>query len=156
MRCAGRIDPGSGAAVFTGQPVLFIPSFTAFTSSRLSLFVRPFTVGTVIGGSLAAESLPVFDGVLDALRVAAPLTAVPVVEVVLPEPEIVTPPAPATCVWDVDELASATDSESPSGDGCASLVAAHPLIAATVMATTMEIKAVLADTNAGISVGIDE
>jgi hypothetical protein len=147
MRCAGRIDPGNGGAVFTGQPVLFIPSLTAFTSSRLSLFVRPFTVGTVIGGSFAAESLPVVDGVLDAPR-AEPVLAVA---------EVSAPPPLATCVRDVDELAaSAADSESPSGDGCASLVAAHPLSAAIVRAATIETRAVLSDTNAGISVGIDE
>ena len=81
----------------------------------------------------------------------------PVLGVVPPEPEVFTPPALATCVWGVDELApSVIDSESPSGDGCASLVAAQPLIAATLTAATMEIKAILADTNAGISVGIDE
>jgi hypothetical protein len=99
---------------------------------------------------LAAESLPVVDGVLDALRVA-PVTAA------LPVAEVFAPAALATCVWDVDELAaSATDSESPSGEGCASLVAAHPLSAATVRVAMIETRTVLSDTNAGISVGIDE
>ena len=40
------------------------PAVTAFTSARLSFLVRPFTEGTVIGGSLAAESV---DAVLEAV-----------------------------------------------------------------------------------------
>jgi len=43
------------------------PALTAFTSARLSFLVRPFTEGTVIGGSLAAESLPTLDAVLEAV-----------------------------------------------------------------------------------------
>jgi hypothetical protein len=53
--------------------VFFIPTFTAFTSSRLSLFVRPLTVGTVIGGSSAVESFPVRDAVLEDVFPEAPL-----------------------------------------------------------------------------------
>jgi hypothetical protein len=83
MRCAGRIDPGSGGAVFTGQSLFLRPAFTAITSAMLSFFVRPFTVGTVIGGSFAAaESFALPDGVLDvacedAVAVAAPAGATP-------------------------------------------------------------------------------
>jgi hypothetical protein len=47
--------------------VFSIPALIAFTRARLSFRVRPFTEGTVIGGSLAAESLPVPDAVLDAV-----------------------------------------------------------------------------------------
>src|SRR3954464_5836909 len=69
MRCAGRIDPGSGAAVCTGQAVFFMPALTAITSAMLSFLVRPLTVGTAIGGSTAAESFP--------FAVAVVLDAVP-------------------------------------------------------------------------------
>jgi hypothetical protein len=61
------MEPGSGGAVFTGQAVFSSPALTAFTSARLSFLVRPFTEGTVIGGSLAAESLAVLDAVLEAV-----------------------------------------------------------------------------------------
>ncbi|HMJ07129.1 MAG TPA: hypothetical protein VK474_12790 [Chthoniobacterales bacterium] len=44
-----------------------MPALTAFTSARLSLLVRPFTDGTVIGGSFAAESFPTPGVVLDAV-----------------------------------------------------------------------------------------
>ena len=47
--------------------MLSSPALTAFTSARLSFLVRPFTEGTVIGGSLAAESLPTGESVLDAV-----------------------------------------------------------------------------------------
>jgi hypothetical protein len=39
----------------------------AFTRARLSFFVRPLTDGTVIGGSLAAESFPMLEAVLEAV-----------------------------------------------------------------------------------------
>jgi hypothetical protein len=42
-----------------------MPALTAFTSARLSLLVRPFTDGTVTGGSFAAESFPTPGVVLD-------------------------------------------------------------------------------------------
>src|SRR6266481_6519356 len=67
MRRAGRIDPGSGGGVFTGHRVFSSPAVTAFTSARLSFLVRPFTEGTVIAVSLAVESLPTVDAVLDAV-----------------------------------------------------------------------------------------
>src|ERR1043166_858800 len=64
----GRIEPGSGCgAVFTGQSLLASPALTAATSARLSFFVRPLIVGTVIGASLAAESFPVRVAVPDAV-----------------------------------------------------------------------------------------
>jgi hypothetical protein len=66
IRRAGRIEPGSGGAVFTGQSGLVSPALIAFTRARLSFFVRPLTDGTVIGGALATESLPAVDGVLEA------------------------------------------------------------------------------------------
>src|SRR5881275_1043802 len=73
MRCAGRMDPGSGAAVCTGQAVFFMPALTAITRAMLSFLVRPLMVGTAIGGSAAAESLPFVAAVLDAVpRIGAP------------------------------------------------------------------------------------
>ena len=67
MRLAGSIAAGNCGAVFTGQSVFFIPALTALTNAMLSFLVRPLTVGTVTGGSLAVESLPrpfvVVDGV---------------------------------------------------------------------------------------------
>ena len=47
--------------------ILIVPALIAFTSARLSFDVRPFTEGTVIGGSLATESFPVPGAVLDAV-----------------------------------------------------------------------------------------
>src|SRR6266550_2951375 len=69
MRRAGRIEPGSGDAVLTGQSGFFSPAATAFTNARLSFFVRPFTDGTVTAGTFAAESLPggAVDAVLEAV-----------------------------------------------------------------------------------------
>src|SRR6476660_6111689 len=67
MRLAGSIAPGSCGAVFTGQAVFFNPALTALTRAMLSFLVRPLMVGTVIGGSFAAESLPVPVAVLDAV-----------------------------------------------------------------------------------------
>jgi len=64
------MEPGSGGGVFTGQFVFFKPAVTAFTSARLSFLVRPFTEGTVTGGSLA-ESLTILDAVLEAVVVVA-------------------------------------------------------------------------------------
>jgi hypothetical protein len=54
--------------------VLSSPALIAFTRARLSFRVRPFTEGTVIGGSLAAESLPVLDTVLAGIGEAAAAT----------------------------------------------------------------------------------
>ena len=67
MRFAGRIDPGSGAGVFTGQRVLFLPARMALTRAMLSFFVLPLTDGTVIGGSFGAESLATAAVVLEAV-----------------------------------------------------------------------------------------
>jgi hypothetical protein len=47
-----------------------MPALTAFTSARLSLLVRPFTDGTVTGGSFTAESFPTPGFVLDAVLAA--------------------------------------------------------------------------------------
>jgi len=47
--------------------VFSIPALIAFTSATLSFAVRPFTEGTVIGGSLAAESFPTANAVIDAV-----------------------------------------------------------------------------------------
>ena len=66
IRRPGRIEPGSGGAVFTGQSGLVSPALIAFTRARLSFFVRPLTDGTVIGGALATESLPRLEAVLEA------------------------------------------------------------------------------------------
>src|SRR5512141_3218521 len=51
MRFAGRIDPGSGGTVFTGQRVSFIPARIAETRARLSRPLRPGTGGTVMRGA---------------------------------------------------------------------------------------------------------
>jgi hypothetical protein len=67
IRRAGRIEPGSGGAVFTGHLLLSRPALTAFTRARLSFFVRPLTDGTVIGGAFAAESFPTPAAVLEAV-----------------------------------------------------------------------------------------
>jgi hypothetical protein len=153
MRCDGRIDPGSGGAVFTGQPVVFIPSRTAFTSSRLSLLVRPFTVGTEIGRALAV-SLPVLDGVLDAVVDLDPL----LVLTLALEPEVLVVGAPTVAVVAatlsvicVEELAD----KLSFGDGVASLLAAQPSDAATAKTVSAEKRENLSDTNSGIRVGID-
>jgi len=67
IRRAGRIEPGSGGAVFTGHSGLVSPALIAFTRARLSFLVRPLTDGTVIGGALATESFPTLETVLDAV-----------------------------------------------------------------------------------------
>ena len=104
------MDPGSGGGVFTGQSVFSSPALTAFTSARLSFFVRPFTEGTVTGGSLAAESLPTLDAVLEAvLGVDGVDEAVPT-----------TP-----CGTAAESAVPAGGIPSTPGDGRASLVAAQ-------------------------------
>ena len=116
---AGRIEPGSWVAVFTGQAEFSSPALTAFTSARLSFFVRPFTEGTVTGGSFAVESLPALlpvleaAGVVDELGEAAAGTAG-------------TPWVVATATVD-----SAGGICSAPGDGRASLLAAQPSRAMT-------------------------
>src|SRR6476469_1739712 len=67
MRWLGRMAPGSWGAVLTGQAVLLSPALTALTRAMLSFLVRPLMVGTLIGGSFAAESLPVPLAELDAV-----------------------------------------------------------------------------------------
>jgi hypothetical protein len=108
MRRAGRIDPGSGGAVFTGQSVFLRPALTAITRAMLSFLVRPLMVGTVIGGSLsAAESFALCDVVLDALDkpepgVAPPALAEPAAEFVTPGLEAFATPA----AWVVEDAAT--------------------------------------------------
>src|SRR4051794_30632536 len=92
MRLAGSIAPGSCVAVLTGQAVFFSPALTALTSAMLSFLVRPLIVGTVIGGFLAAESLPVPLVVLDVV----PAFTVAGVEAVDELVALVTPAAEAT------------------------------------------------------------
>jgi hypothetical protein len=105
----GRIDPGSGSCVFTGQAVLSIPALIAFTSARLSFEVRPFTEGTVIGGSLAPESFPVPDTVLDAVLAGIGDAAT----------------ATGTICGVVEAICASVGIASPPGEGRASLVAAQ-------------------------------
>jgi len=80
----------------------------AFTRARLSFFVRPFTDGTVIGGSLSAESLAAVAPVLDAVLDAG-----------------VDEAAPVTPCGAVARRGPAGGSASTPGDGCASLLAAQ-------------------------------
>src|SRR5687768_16497503 len=65
IRFAGRIEPGSGGGLLTGESVLFRPARMALTSAMLSLRVRLATDGTVIGGSFTTVSFSVAT-VLDA------------------------------------------------------------------------------------------
>src|SRR5665647_1278328 len=57
MRFPGRIEPGSGSAVLTGQRVSFVPARIAETRARLSRLFRPGTAGTVIGGTLPESTM---------------------------------------------------------------------------------------------------
>jgi hypothetical protein len=108
------MEPGSGATVFTGQLVFSSPALTAFTSARLSFLVRPFTEGTVIGGSLAAESFAVPGVVLEAAFDAA--VAVGGVDDALP----VTPWGAAVAAREPSGGIASTP-----GEGRASLLAAQ-------------------------------
>src|SRR5438045_6611827 len=115
MRWDGRMACGSWGAVFTGHSLFFSPAFTALTSARLSFFVRPLIVGTVIGGSFAAESFVAPVAVLDAARpVAVPVDATPAEAV---DDAVVAGDASATWV--------PSGGTSPEGDGRASLLAAQ-------------------------------
>lgn len=67
IRRAGRIEPGNGAGVLTGQSALFLPARIALMRAMLSFLVRPATDGTVIGGSLGVVSAAIVAVVLDAL-----------------------------------------------------------------------------------------
>src|SRR6476660_3361835 len=90
-----------------------MPALTAITRAMLSFLVRPFTVGTVIGGSLDAESPAVPDAVLDAVP-RATATGVPNAGAV-------------AGAGSVDEAATLPSGGicSPACDGRASLLAAH-------------------------------
>jgi hypothetical protein len=135
MRRAGRIEPGSGGAVLTGQSGFLSPAETAFTNARLSFFVRPFTDGTVTGGTVtggafARESLPAVDGVLEAV-----LNVESVEEAVTAFP-----------------LAAAAASGGPAGgisaipgDGRVSLLAAQASEVASAKETSMIIEKYLFD-----------
>src|SRR2546423_3840671 len=129
MRWAGSMAPGNCGAVFTGQAVFFIPAFTAFTRAMLSFLVRPLMVGTEIGGSFAAESLPLV--VLDAARrpgvaIAAALDALATVVVAAVEETVGEDPS--------------GDTASPVGAGRASLLAAQAreMSSAQGMSTLMD------------------
>ena len=129
MRWAGSMAPGNCGAVFTGQAVFFIPAFTAFTSAMLSFLVRPLMVGTEIGGSFAAESLPLV--VLDAARrpgvgIAAALDSLATVVVAAVEETVGEDPS--------------GDTASPVGVGRASLLAAQAreMSSAQGMSTLMD------------------
>lgn len=114
MRLAGRIAPGNCGAVLTGHAVFTIPALTALTSAMLSFLVRPFTDGTVIGGSFAVESLPVPLAVLDAVTPVVVGTGV--------ADELVVPVTPAADATAGDASGGIT---SPPGVGRASLLAAQ-------------------------------
>jgi hypothetical protein len=104
------MDPGSGAAVLTGQRVLFIPALMALTKAMLSFLVRPGTDGTVIGGALAV-SVPEATVELDAVVVPAPIGVVEAVATAGVELAMSGPPSVVSC--------------SDPGVGRASLLAAH-------------------------------
>src|SRR5687767_249266 len=74
MRRLGRMEPGSGGGVLTGQRVSFIPARIAATRARLSFLLRLGTVGTVIA-AVGRGMVPLITA--DALRAAA----VPIVSV---------------------------------------------------------------------------
>jgi hypothetical protein len=123
------MDPGSGCCVFTGQAVLSNPALIAFTSARLSFDVRPFTDGTVIGGALAV-SFPTPDAVLDVvfarIGVAAAATG-------------------TTCGVDTAICAS-VGTDSPPGEGRASLAAAQASPVASMNVRSMGIDDDLCET----------
>jgi hypothetical protein len=100
--------------------VLSIPALIAFTSARLSFFVRPFTEGTVTGGSLAAVSFPAPDTVL----------------------AVLVPPtgdAAATgTICGVDEaVCTSLGTDSPPGEGLESRAAAQASAVANVKEKNM-------------------
>jgi hypothetical protein len=90
--------------------VLSFPALTAFTRARLSFDVRPFTEGTVTGGSFAAESLPTPDGVLDAILISGGVAAAA---------------TGTSCGVDDATICASVGSDSPPGVGRASLLAAQ-------------------------------
>ena len=121
MRRAGRIEPGSGGAVLTGQSGFLSPAETAFTNARLSFFVRPFTDGTVTGGAFAAEFPPAVDVVLEAV-----LNVESVDEAVTAAAAASGGPAGGIC--------------SVPGDGRVSLLAAHASEVASAKEMSMGIE----------------
>jgi len=144
------MEPGSGGGVLTGQSVFFIPTLTAFTSSRLSLFVRPFTVGTVIGGSFDAESFPVAERVLDEVLPAVAGDESPVPDDGVPGTWATALEATPLAFDDpaTRDPADADDAtfwvsmgiDSPAGDGRASLLAAQAREAASAKDKISEIE----------------
>jgi hypothetical protein len=103
---------------------------TAFTSARLSFFVRPFTDGTVTGGSFAAESLRAVDFVLEAVLNVERVD------------EAATPfawPAPATSGGPAGGISSIP------GAGRTSLLAAHASEVASAKEMSMVIEEYLFD-----------
>src|SRR3954468_7386782 len=112
MRWDGRMACGSWGAVFTGHSLFFSPALTALTSARLSFFVRPLIVGTVTGGSFAAESLApvlVLDAVTDAPEAPAPAVVDGVVD--------------AFALGEASATWVPSGGTSPTGEGRASLLA---------------------------------
>jgi hypothetical protein len=97
----------------------------------LSFLVRPFTVGTVIGGSFEVESLPAPVAVLDAVLLVGGGVNGVVEGLGLPA----TPAADATLAGD-----ASGGMTSPVGDGLASLAAAQAkdAISAKGMSTLMD------------------
>ena len=89
-------------------------AMTAATRARLSFFVRPLMVGTLIGGSFAAESLPV------ALDVVEAVVATAGVELATAGVGCAARAVGGPC----GEIVC------PAGDGLASLLAAQPSAAA--------------------------
>ena len=130
MRRAGRIEPGSGGAVLTGQSGFLSPAETAFTNARLSFFVRPFTDGTVTGGAFAAEFPPAVDVVLEAV-----LNVESVDEAVRAFPSGTAAPSggPAGGITSIP------------GDGRVSLLAAHASEVASAKEMSMGIEEYLFD-----------
>jgi hypothetical protein len=119
------MDPGSGAAVFTGQRVLFIPALIALTKAMLSFLVRPGTDGTVIGGVLEV-SLREATVELDAVIVPAPMEVVEAVATAGVELAISGPPSVVSC--------------SEPGLGRASLLAAHANVPSSPMINVEAVK----------------
>jgi hypothetical protein len=136
--------------------VFFIPTLTAFTSSRLSLLVRPLTVGTVTGGSLAAESFPMRDAVLDEvfpLEIVAPATGAEA-----PFDGMLAlaadPVRTAACEVEDAAVGESLGIDSPVGDGRASLLAAQASEATSAKDAITEIELDLLDKISDISIGL--
>ncbi len=119
IRFAGRIEPGSGGGVFTGQSVLFRPARMALTSAMLSLRVRFATDGTVIGGSFTTVSFMVATVLDEVISVPTTGTIAVGVEVA----EAITPAAASAVVASGGPPGGTTSSD---GVAPASRLAAHP------------------------------